>query len=198
MSGVVYWATDIGGYAPHDTSDPDWRELVVRWFQWSALCPIFRLHGRPRGPCQVNNTFTYSDNCGGGQRSQPPSGGTVCDKSNEIWAFGQESYDAIVVTMHLRQRLRPYIQAQWEEAARTGTPPIRPLFWDFPNDAKAALVTDQMMSGPMFMVAPQFARLNESGTHREVYLPVLGLGEAWVDDWTNASHVGGETITVST
>ena len=50
--GVVYWATDIGGYASHDTADPDWRELVVRWFQWSALCPLFRLHGHTSGPCE--------------------------------------------------------------------------------------------------------------------------------------------------
>jgi alpha-glucosidase (family GH31 glycosyl hydrolase) len=50
--GVVYWATDIGGYASHDTADPDWRELVVRWFQWSALCPLFRLHGHTGGPCE--------------------------------------------------------------------------------------------------------------------------------------------------
>ena len=52
MSGVVYWATDIGGYASHDTADPDWRELVVRWFQWSSLMPLFRLHGHTSGPCE--------------------------------------------------------------------------------------------------------------------------------------------------
>jgi alpha-glucosidase (family GH31 glycosyl hydrolase) len=55
------------------------------------------------------------------------------------------------------------------------------------------------MSGPVYLVAPQFARLNESGTHRDVYLPQLPLGEVWVDDWTNVSHgSGGRTIVVET
>jgi hypothetical protein len=42
---------DIGGYARHDTADPDWRELATRWFQWSSLMPIYRLHGHTSGPC---------------------------------------------------------------------------------------------------------------------------------------------------
>ena len=183
-----------------------------------------------------------NDTCDGGKFSQPPTAGPVCDRSNEIWSFGKPAYDAIVVTMRLRQRLRPYIHAQWQEAARSGTPPIRPLFWEFPHDeavravcpvrcarvphvracgcgvfdcqtlcacsfeshrcvrdaSQAALVTDQMMSGPDYLVAPQFARLNESGTHREVYLPVLPSGDTWLDYWTNTSHGGGQTIDVAT
>ena len=72
---------------------------------------------------------------------------STTDRSNEIWSFGQPAYDAIVQTMQLRQRLRPYIRAQWKEAARSGTPPIRPLFWEFPDDERATDITDQMMSG---------------------------------------------------
>ena len=72
---------------------------------------------------------------------------STTDRSNEIWSFGQPAYDAIVQTMRLRQRLRPYIRAQWKEAARSGTPPIRPLFWEFPDDERATDITDQMMSG---------------------------------------------------
>lgn len=199
--GVVYWATDIGGYASHDTADPDWRELVVRWFQWSALCPIYRLHGHTSGPCEPGsgpNSTVLADTCSGGKFSQPPTSGAVCDRSNEIWSFGKASYDAIVQTMQLRQRLRPYIRAQWREASRSGTPPIRPLFWEFPEDERASLITDQMMSGPRYLVAPQFARLNESGTSRNVYLPVLPAGEVWIDEWTNTTHAGGQVVSVLT
>ncbi len=43
--GLPYVTTDIGGYKP--TPENDW-ELFVRWYQWGAFCPIFRVHGAPR------------------------------------------------------------------------------------------------------------------------------------------------------
>ena len=45
MSGIAWWTTDIGGYAGGDPTDATFRELIVRWFQFGALCPIFRQHG---------------------------------------------------------------------------------------------------------------------------------------------------------
>ena len=53
-------------------------------------------------------------------------------------------------------------------------------------------------AGPLYLVAPQFARLNESGTSREVYLPMLPAREMWVDEFTNESHSGGQVVTVAT
>jgi alpha-D-xyloside xylohydrolase len=47
MSGLPYWTTDIGGFfRPDDqyTSDA-YHELLIRWFQYGAFCPIFRVHG---------------------------------------------------------------------------------------------------------------------------------------------------------
>lgn len=47
MTGMPYWTTDCGGFfRPKDqhTSD-DFNELLVRWFQYSAFCPILRIHG---------------------------------------------------------------------------------------------------------------------------------------------------------
>lgn len=43
--GIPYWTTDIGGFRGRPTDDPDYRELFVRWFQYGAFCPIFRVHG---------------------------------------------------------------------------------------------------------------------------------------------------------
>src|SRR5579863_2378471 len=47
MSGFPYWTTDIGGFfRPADQyTSADYRELLVRWFQFGAFCPIFRIHG---------------------------------------------------------------------------------------------------------------------------------------------------------
>jgi alpha-D-xyloside xylohydrolase len=47
MSGLPYWTTDIGGFfRPDDqyTSDA-YHQLLIRWFQYGAFCPIFRVHG---------------------------------------------------------------------------------------------------------------------------------------------------------
>lgn len=47
MSGMPYWTTDIGGFfrpADQYTSDA-YHELLIRWFQYGAFCPIFRVHG---------------------------------------------------------------------------------------------------------------------------------------------------------
>ena len=47
MSGIPYWTTDIGGFfrpADQYTSVP-YHELLIRWFEYGAFCPIFRIHG---------------------------------------------------------------------------------------------------------------------------------------------------------
>lgn len=47
MSGFPYWTTDIGGFfRPVDQyTSADYHELLIRWFQFGAFCPIFRVHG---------------------------------------------------------------------------------------------------------------------------------------------------------
>jgi alpha-D-xyloside xylohydrolase len=44
-SGIPYWNTDIGGFFGGEPRDPDYRELFVRWFQFGAFTPMFRVHG---------------------------------------------------------------------------------------------------------------------------------------------------------
>ncbi|MFI5186923.1 MAG: glycoside hydrolase family 31 protein, partial [Chitinophagales bacterium] len=53
VSGIPYWTSDIGGYlsrtSPNqipDWSQPEYRELFTRWFQFGSFCPIFRIHGK--------------------------------------------------------------------------------------------------------------------------------------------------------
>ncbi len=46
LSGIPYWNTDIGGFVIHQSpADPAYRELFIRWFQFGAFCPMFRVHG---------------------------------------------------------------------------------------------------------------------------------------------------------
>jgi alpha-D-xyloside xylohydrolase len=88
----------------------------------------------------------------------------------------------------LRERLRPYILEQMELAARKGTPPMRPLFFDFPDDPGAAVVDDQFLFGPDLLVAPVLFR---GARKRNVYLPA---GANWTDAWTGRQLKGGQTI----
>lgn len=47
MSGFPYWTTDVGGFfRPADQyTSTAYHELLIRWFQFGAFCPIFRIHG---------------------------------------------------------------------------------------------------------------------------------------------------------
>lgn len=45
LSGIPWRTTDIGGFTGGDVSSAYFQELIVRWFQYGFLCPIFRLHG---------------------------------------------------------------------------------------------------------------------------------------------------------
>jgi alpha-D-xyloside xylohydrolase len=48
ITGLPYWTTDIGGFFRPGRSqytDEKYHELLIRWFQWGAFNPIFRIHG---------------------------------------------------------------------------------------------------------------------------------------------------------
>jgi len=45
LSGLPYWTTDIGGFFSCNPELESCREIFVRWFEWGAFCPIFRVHG---------------------------------------------------------------------------------------------------------------------------------------------------------
>jgi len=48
MTGFPYWTTDIGGFfrpGQSQYTDEKYHELLTRWYQWGAFCPIFRMHG---------------------------------------------------------------------------------------------------------------------------------------------------------
>lgn len=48
VTGMPYWTTDIGGFFRPGSSqyqDPKYHDILIRWFQWGAFNPIFRIHG---------------------------------------------------------------------------------------------------------------------------------------------------------
>jgi alpha-D-xyloside xylohydrolase len=169
LSGIPWWTTDIGGFYGGDPESPAFRELLIRWFQYSTFCPLFRLHG--------NRLVASGD-------STMISGGGP----NEVWSFGDEAYAIITELLFIRERLRPYIKEQMHLAHAKGTPPMRPLFFDFPKDEACASIDDEFLFGPDLLVAPVLA---EGVRSREVYLPT---GKIWTDAWSEQSFEGGQHI----
>ncbi len=163
IAGIPWWTTDIGGFKGGDPSSPYFRELIVRWFQFGVFCPLFRLHG-VREPAPLS--------------ALESTGGP-----KEVWSFGDEAYRVIRAQLGLRERLRPYVMDVMAAASRTGLPPMRALFLEFPDEPEAWQIKDQYMFGPDVLVAPV---TTYGAREREVYLPV---GASWLDAWT------GEPVT---
>src|SRR5699024_7969653 len=42
LAGIPWWTTDIGGFHGGNIYDPDFQELLVRWFQFGTFCPVMR------------------------------------------------------------------------------------------------------------------------------------------------------------
>lgn len=176
IAGIPWWTTDIGGFHGGDPGNPSFRECMIRWFQYGALCPVFRLHG-DRQPF-IPPTGT--------------AGGGICGSGsdNEVWSYGDEAYEIFREFMYLRERLKPYIAGLMREAHEKGTPPMRPLFYDFDNDPAAWEVEDQYMFGPDLLVAPV---VREGQRSRQVYLPA---GVSWKNAYSGDTLEGGCTIKV--
>ena len=168
LSGIPWWNTDIGGFHGGDPDDPLFRELIVRWFQYAVFTPVCRLHG-VRAPADMK------------------SGGP-----NEPWSFGPEVEERLIRQLRLRRALRPYILQQWRITSKTGLPCMRPLFVDFPDDARAWEIADQFLFGDRLLVAP----ITGAGvTAREVYLPISS--RPWLDVRDGAPHPGGNVVRVA-
>ena len=178
VAGIPWWTSDIGGFLGGDISDPKFRELLVRWFEWGAFCPVFRMHGE-RSPWHEREEEFIN-----GVR-QLTSG-----QDNEVWSFGEDNFEILKKYLFLRERLRPYIRECMDEASLSGMPVMRPLFFDFYKDKTAWEIEDEYMFGPDILVAPV---MEENTSERKVYLPE---GAIWTDANTKKAYSGGQNVTV--
>jgi len=179
MSGVPWWTSDIGGFIGGDPTNADFRELLIRWFQFGCFCPVFRLHGErfPFKPLDVE----YK----GGVR-QFSSG-----QDNEVWSYGEDNYEIMKKYILMRERLRPYVRSLMKNAHETGDPVIRPMIYEFPHDKNCTGLSNQYMFGPDLLVAPV---VELHARERKVYLPA---GADWTCCNTGQQYTGGQTITAN-
>ncbi|MBO2516166.1 MAG: hypothetical protein CW338_02665 [Clostridiales bacterium] len=172
MCGLPWWNTDIGGFYGGYTHTDYFRELIVRWFQYGVFCPVMRLHGN-REIAQRNRAL------------KEPSG-----DGNEIWSFGEENLPILSDLIRLRYRLIPYITRHMKIASGQGTPVMRPMFFDFPEDKICYTTGDQYMFGDDILFAPITV---QGQTEREVYLPE---GE-WILARDRSAYTGGHRVTIT-
>ncbi|SDP61677.1 alpha-D-xyloside xylohydrolase [Klenkia soli] len=177
LSGISWWNSDIGGFHGGHVEDPDYRELLVRWFQFSVFCPVLRLHGDREPRIERDAEVNVGPDMTGGP--------------NEVWSYGPEVQEVLTDQLQLRERVRPYLHEQMAHASATGVPPMRALFLQFPDDPRCWEVEDQFLLGPDVLVAPVLAA---GVRERSVYLPA---GADWVDAWDGTEHAGGTTVTVA-
>ena len=176
IAGIPWWTTDIGGFLRGNPEDPHFRECLVRWFEYGVFSPVFRLHGeriphkKPIGTKGGGAFFSGAD--------------------NEVWSFGEENYEILKKYMFLREELKPYIKELMKEAHEKGTPVIRTLFYEFPQNSKAWEIEDEYLFGGDVLVAPV---MYEGMREREVYLPE---GVRWRNAHTKEVYDGGRTIPV--
>ncbi len=87
-------------------------------------------------------------------------------RRQEVYQFeNQEGFRNMV---RIRYGLLPYIYSEYMKAALCDEMYFRPLAFDYPQDAHAAKVEDQVMVGESIMAAPVYT---QNATGRYVYLP---------------------------
>ena len=123
LGGAFGFSTDIGGY--YDvTTPPTTKQLFLRWAEWAALSPMFRLHGSGRA-----GTHTP-------------------------WSYDHETVTIYNALSRLHERAAPLILSLWQQADKTGIPIARPLWLEFPGDRRAAAQQQEWTLGDDVLVAP--------------------------------------------
>lgn len=138
ISGIPYWTHDIGGFSLEKRYEQnitqadlkEWRELNVRWFQFGAFTPLFRIHGQ----------FPYREIFNLAPSNHP-------------------AYKTMVYYDKLRYALMPYIYTVAGMTYHNDYTIMRPLIMDFAADEEVINIADEYMFGPNLLVCPVYTYL---------------------------------------
>ena len=183
LAGIPWWTTDIGGFMYGNPSDKGFVELLLRWFEFAVFSPILRLHG-DRDPHDIPPLDKDPERGYGG-------GYLFTGQPNEIWSYGEEAQKIMEAQIKLRESFKPYVETLMQQASKNGSPVMRTMFYEFPDDERCWELKDQYMFGSRYLVAPV---LNAGQTSRSVYLPA----GKWKHIHDSKEYEGGTEITVDT
>jgi len=120
LSGIPFAGADIGGFVPEE-----WPELTVRWYQASALTPLFRKH--------KSNPLGYD---------------------HGPWTLSEPYLSAAREAILLRYELLPYLYTCVYLSSKKGDPVLRPLVYAYQDDETTYQLDDAFLVGENMLVAP--------------------------------------------
>jgi alpha-D-xyloside xylohydrolase len=177
---MPYWSDDIGGFfRPNDQySSQDYHDLLVRWFQFGAFTPIYRVHG-------------------GGSNTE------ICNYADDVLKILNNTHNLryrllpytysgfyrVETEGYTMQRGLAFDFAATADAGSNA---------HAAEDANVVVnIADEFMWGDSLLIAPITNAHDSMNGSRSVYLPA-GPGETalfWYDFFTGAEpFVGGSTI----
>lgn len=110
--------------------------------------------------------------------------------NTEPWEYGPQAEGIIAQCLQERYRLMPYIYSQAAAVSFDGATLMRPLVFDFADDAEALRQECEYMFGPSLLVSP----ITEPDvTEWTTYLPRHAAG--WYDFRTGRHYEGGQYVT---
>ena len=177
LAGIPWWTSDIGGFMTDDWQSDEFKQLLIRWFEFATFTAVLRMHG-DRGPNDDIAPLDDRDFGGGYLYTGHP---------NELWSYGEEAYTIFKKYFNIRTQLKPYLKSLYQEASKNGSPIMRAMFYEFPEDEKCWNEYSQYMFGSKYLVAP-ILEMNQF--ERDVYLPE----GTWKDTLDNAIYKGNTTI----
>lgn len=151
LSGIPLWSFDIGGFAG---PMPE-KELYERAVQTAVFVPVMQWHSEPVGG-QFAELYPSSN----GENDRSPWNIALFYNDDDL-------IRRLRFWFNLRMNLVPYLYQQCLTAARTGTPVMKHLVIEYPQDTKVFDVEDCFMVGDL-LVAPVMER---GKAERTVYLP---------------------------
>lgn len=137
-SGFGFWSHDIGGF---EGAFPD-LAVYKRWVAFGMLGSHSRLHGST--VYRVPWLFDEED-----------------EKNGVALVPGQTAVDVVREFTKLKLELMPYVYQLGLQPHANGTPVMRSMFVEFPDDPACRTLDRQYMFGPSMLVAPVFTYSGE-------------------------------------
>ena len=137
-SGFGFWSHDIGGF---EGAFPD-PAVYKRWVAFGMLGSHSRLHGFT--VYRVPWLFDEED-----------------EKNGVALVPGQTAVDVVREFTKLKLELMPYVYQLGLQPHVNGTPVMRSMFVEFPDDPACRTLDRQYMFGPSMLVAPVFTYSGE-------------------------------------
>ncbi len=103
------------------------------------------------------------------------------------WYYGFTAEENSKAVIQLRYSLMPYIYSYEQKALEKGVGLVKPLVFDYPDDANVANDSDAWMFGDWLLAAPVTERYQ---TSKWIYLPA----GTWIDYFTGLVYQGGQYV----